>query len=98
MKQVNLPNNAIFSVIFRKKLNLTSFSVYLPNVSLSCKKEKIVKKVPIITEKFEGLYMEAVSGSGMFIPDPRSEFFPSRIQVPGQKDSGSRIRIRIEGF
>jgi hypothetical protein len=34
-------------------------------------------------------------GSGMFIPDP-IEFSPSRIQ--GQKDSGSRIRIRIKEF
>ncbi len=33
-------------------------------------------------------------GSGMFFPDPGSEFFLSRIQ--GQKDS--RIRIRIEEF
>jgi hypothetical protein len=35
-------------------------------------------------------------GSGMFIPNPGSEFFPSRIQ--GQKDSGSQIRIRIKEF
>jgi hypothetical protein len=32
----------------------------------------------------------------VFTPDPGSEFFPSRI--PGQKDSGSRIRIRIKEF
>jgi hypothetical protein len=29
---------------------------------------------------------------------PGSEFFPSRIPDPGQKDSGSRIRIRIQEF
>jgi hypothetical protein len=32
----------------------------------------------------------------MFIPGPGSKFSPSRIQ--GQKDSGSRIRIRIKEF
>jgi hypothetical protein len=33
-------------------------------------------------------------GSGMFFPDPGSEFFPSRIQ--GHKDP--RIRIRVKEF
>ncbi len=35
-------------------------------------------------------------GSGMFILDPKSEFFPSRIQV--KKISESRIRIRTKKF
>jgi hypothetical protein len=35
-------------------------------------------------------------GSVMFIPDPGSEFFPSRILDPGSKRF--RIRIRIEEF
>ncbi len=32
-------------------------------------------------------------GSGMFIPEPGAEFFPSRIPDPGQKDSQIRTRI-----
>jgi hypothetical protein len=34
--------------------------------------------------------LPGVADPGMFIPDPRSEFLPSRIQ--GQKDPGTRIQ------
>ncbi len=42
-------------------------------------------------------------GSGIFIPDPRSEFFPSRIPDPVSRvkeilGSWIRIRIRIKDF
>jgi hypothetical protein len=37
-------------------------------------------------------------GSGMFIPDPGSEFFHPGSRIQGQKDFGSRIRIRIKEF
>ncbi len=33
-------------------------------------------------------------GSGMFIPDPGSDFFPSRIPVPNRLHPGSRILIK----
>jgi hypothetical protein len=33
-------------------------------------------------------------GSGMFIPDPGSRFFPSRIPDPNRFHPGSRIRIK----
>ncbi len=37
-------------------------------------------------------------GSGMFIPGPGSECFHPGSRIQGQKDSGSRIRIRIKEF
>ncbi len=46
------------------------------------------QKVEFLHEKFQ------CYGSGIFILDPRSEIYPSRI--PGQKDFGSRIRICIK--
>ncbi len=45
-------------------------------------------KVEYLHEKYH------FCGSGMFIMDPGSEIYPSRMQ--GQKDSGSRIRICIK--
>ncbi len=37
-------------------------------------------------------------GSGMFIPDPGSDFFPSRIMDPNFFHPGSRIRIKVCKF
>jgi hypothetical protein len=50
-------------------------------------------KVRLATPRRIGSYFSQCCGSGMFIPDPGSEFFH-----PGSRVKNIRIRIRIKDF
>ncbi len=69
------------------------FLVYVPDLSY-------LMTLSGLTNKCQTKYLsislrkKQCGGSGMFIPDPGSEFFPSRISDPNCLHPGSRIRIK----
>jgi hypothetical protein len=77
------------------------------NVKFNCKKflqqlklvegrnlEKVQMRAVTMVSGLQGATYKQCCGSGMFIPDPGSEFFTFRIPDPIFFHPGSRIRIK----
>ncbi len=82
----NLPLGSMISIICAKSFIKSACFVYFPPIEPSTFRILFI------------IFLWGVLRTEMFIPDPWFQFVLSVSQIQGQKDSGSRILLRIKEF